>query len=640
MALLVAGMVPWAVTSEDLASENTFKVDVLFHFTPEDYSWGAAFVNGTASAVTVSRNAANLLNRGFVYDKNSTGSYIEIGGLAPPPDSWNWTLLKWGRDTGWQEWIGDPGVLQIKSNEAIGWCPSDMLFPAPDPLSKYPWPMFRSQASRRGESLSPPVLSNLTYWTAKLDAPILSSPCVADGKLFVSAGGEDGGLAKMVCLRETDGSMVWEKEMGAAGPQYSSPAYAHGMVIFGTGNGKVRALRAENGDQLWEYTANPTENMTSSPVIACGRVIVSGGLGAIHCLDLSGNLIWRAETGAPMGLSSPAVLAGGTMSDRLVAATMNGKVFCLNLSDGGQLWNLILGAEMHRDYILATPPISQGGYAFVSLIRNEPPGNPSYLSLFSIYLKDGIQQWTALYNLSESSPALAAGGLFLGTDTEFLGHHPDRGTRSWGIPLAPVDSSPAVAGGYVYFSTNLSNGTVACARVGGGLEWTRDLNTSFFSSPVVADGRLFACGMDGQIFCLGRPPQPRVSAKLSAASEATVGSRMEVKVLFNNSGEAAAAFTAYLTVDGNRTSLKNGPARIPAGESRTAVFEWTAQKGTHTLGVSLDGADAAVNGTLVNVKPASQSCVIAYAILPVLGGALLLPLIVRMGWNERRGGPR
>ena len=638
LAIVILGACPYVPSSGEQAGGLSGKADVLFYFTPEDYAWGEAYVNGTADAVTVSRNAASFLNKGFIYNVNATGTYIEIGGLAPPPDIWNWTLLKWSQDTGWQEWIGDAAALQIKPFEAIGWCPSDILFPAPDPLSKYPWPMFRAQASRRGESLSPPVLSNLTYWAVRVDAPVLSSPCVADGKLFVSAGGGDGGLAKMVCLRETDGSMIWEKKMGAAGPQYSSPAYAEGMVIFGTGNGKIRALRASNGDQPWEYTADPTEKITSSPAIVRGMVLVSGGSGTVHCLDLSGKLIWKAATGAPIELSSPAVLAGGTMSDRLVAATMDGRVFCLNLSDGAQIWNLSLGDALHRDHILATVPISQGGYAFVSLIRDEPPGNPSSLSLYSIYLKDGIIQWNATYTVSESSPALAAGGLFLGTGTEFVGHHPDRGIRSWGIPLAPVNSSPAVAGGYVYFATGGSNGTVACARVAGGLEWTRDSNTSFLSSPVVADGRLFVCGMDGQIFCLGRPPRALLSAKVTAPSEGTDGSRMDVKVAIRNPGEAGATFTAYLTVDGNRTSLKKGPMELAAGESLTVVLGWTAQKGSHALGISFDGANATVNGTVVNVKPGSQSCAVAYAIPPLLGCAALVPLIVRTGRNARRDG--
>ena len=88
------------------AEPTSGKADVLFFFTPEDYVWGSSAVNGTADAVTVSRNAASFMNKGFVYEEKSSGTYIEIGGLAPPSGSWNWTLLNWGANGSWEVWQG------------------------------------------------------------------------------------------------------------------------------------------------------------------------------------------------------------------------------------------------------------------------------------------------------------------------------------------------------------------------------------------------------------------------------------------------------------------------------------------------------------------------------------------------------
>jgi outer membrane protein assembly factor BamB len=634
MVLLLLAAWPQAVCSAQPTPGN---VDVLFLFTPEDYAWGVSPVNVTVDAVTASRNAAASLNMGFTYQANASGAFIEIGGLAPAAGSWNWTLLKWGVGGNWEKWNGSESGLSARPGESIAWCPSDRLLPVPDPLSRYPWPMFRSSASRRGESLSSAPLSNLSYWTASVDAPVLSSPCVANGKVFVISGGAGGAPARAFGLREDSGAVLWEKEIGATGLQYSSPAYAEGKVIFGASNGKLKALSATTGELVWEHTMDPVENISSSPAIIDGRVLFSGGGGTVKCLDLAGNVLWTAATAGPVNITSPSVLTDGTISDRVVACAGYGIVFCLNLSDGGQLWNTTVGDLPHHDRFIATPPISQTGFGFPLLTRCEPPDNPSWLKLCSLNLKDGVTQWTANYNLSDSSPALAAGGMFLGTSTEFVGHHPDRGTRSWGIPLAPVDGSPAVAEGYVYFATDGPDGTVACARVGGFLEWTRTFNTSFFSSPAVADGRLFVCGMDGSVLCLGRPPQARLSAVLgTSAKSPSAGATVELKAVFTNTGEAPATFIAYLTVDGNKTAVKTGSMEVPAGGTRTAALEWKAVKGVHRLNMTFDGADAAVNGTSVNVSAPSGACASAVAVISVLGFASAVPMIA--AFSRRKGG--
>jgi len=637
--LLLLAAWPQAICS---AEPSTGKVDVLFYFTPEDYAWGTSDVNGTIDAVAASTNAASSLNKGFVYTPGAGGPYIEIGGLAPPPGAWNWTLLKWEADGGWQEWSGPARGLSIGPGEAIAWCPGNELFPAPDPLTRYPWTMFKANAARTAGSLSPVPASNLTFWTAQLGSPVLSSPCVATGKLFVVAGGSGGGQAVLTALDVSDGSAAWHRDLGASGPVACSPAYYNGLVFVVLGDGSLAAFHARTGEPAWEFNGSAGGGpVSSSPAIVNGDVIFSAGNGGVFRVHGDGTAVWQAQTKATAGTqSSPAVWqdrAGKGPSDRLVVATAGGGLACLNLSDGAELWSIGLGLDPATGLVEGTPAISQFGHAFVPVINRDISGAWKSMNLYGINLEDSIIQWNASYPPSPSSPSYQEDGLFLGTGTELTGHHPTRGTRFWGIPLAPVDGSPAACRGYVYFALNASNGTVGCARVGGFLEWSRDLGTAFRSSPVIADGRLFACGMDGRVFCLGRVPQARLSAALRGpAKSPSAGSTIELKAVLNNTGELPATFVAYLTVDGNRTAVRTGTIEVPAGTAKTAVLKWKAEKGAHKLNLTIDGADAAVNGTTINVTASAGACASVAAAVSVVGFAAAAPMI--LAFSRRRGG--
>jgi hypothetical protein len=114
------------------------------------------------------------------------------------------------------------------------------------------------------------------------------------------------------------------------------------------------------------------------------------------------------------------------------------------------------------------------------------------------------------------------------------------------------------------------------------------------------------------------------------------GATAELRAVFNNTGDIPATFTAYLTVDGIRTSVKKGPLVISPGENRTVVLDWKADGRGHEFNLSLDGADAVIFGTVIYSKGSPDVCAVAMAILPVVGFALAVPLIVAL--IGRRGG--
>src|SRR5262249_29783573 len=80
-----------------------------------------------------------------------------------------------------------------------------------------------------------------------------SSPCLADGRLYIGEGMHRNFPCKLYCLDAATGRKHWHFE--AAGHIESSPCVASGRVYFGAGDDGVYCLDARTGKQLWHYQA-------------------------------------------------------------------------------------------------------------------------------------------------------------------------------------------------------------------------------------------------------------------------------------------------------------------------------------------------------------------------------------------------
>src|SRR5215469_16203729 len=88
---------------------------------------------------------------------------------------------------------------------------------------------FHGDITRTGvyESSGPKQLGGIK-WTFKTEGPIISSPAVADGVVFV--GSTDGNL---YAVDEDSGKQKWKFKTLASRQVTSSPAVADGIVYFG-----------------------------------------------------------------------------------------------------------------------------------------------------------------------------------------------------------------------------------------------------------------------------------------------------------------------------------------------------------------------------------------------------------------------
>jgi len=126
------------------------------------------------------------------------------------------------------------------------------------------WPTFRADAARSGRSKSAIEPTGLKRaWDISLNTPSsldgsvvaskLSSPVVADGKLFVAAVDEH----TVHALDATTGKKAWS--FTAGGRVDSPPTIWRGRALFGSADGYVYCLRASDGELIWRYRAAPID---------------------------------------------------------------------------------------------------------------------------------------------------------------------------------------------------------------------------------------------------------------------------------------------------------------------------------------------------------------------------------------------
>lgn len=110
------------------------------------------------------------------------------------------------------------------------------------------WPTYRHDPSRSGRGATTVPAELTSAWRAELGGR-LSSPVIAEGKLFVAA----IDTHTIHALDAADGQPVWQ--FTAGGRIDSPPTIHNGCALFGSNDGYVYCLRASDGVLAWRYLA-------------------------------------------------------------------------------------------------------------------------------------------------------------------------------------------------------------------------------------------------------------------------------------------------------------------------------------------------------------------------------------------------
>lgn len=218
------------------------------------------------------------------------------------------------------------------------------------------WPQFRGPGGNAIANASSIPLAfgpekNVRWKTAL--PPGHSSPCIWGDRIFLT--GHVGTVLKMICIRRSDGQVLWERERKmprlstyehvAGGPANSTPATDGQRVVFLFDDYGVVATDLA-GELIWEKTFPSTANAYSygaSPILDNGSLYLNrdGGIdSSLVCLDaVTGKERWKAaRTNAIGSFCSPYVLHEGGTKQILAGGT--GQLAAYDAQTGAHVWQV------------------------------------------------------------------------------------------------------------------------------------------------------------------------------------------------------------------------------------------------------------------------------------------------------------
>ena len=191
-----------------------------------------------------------------------------------------------------------------------------------------------------------------SYVSDHPDSEVRSSPVVADSMVFVGSSEFDSGV---YALDEMTGKKIWKFQ--TRWQVVSTPAVADGRVFVGAENDdKVYALDEMTGTLIWSYYSG---GWFSSPAVDKSKnmVIVICKDSRVQALDTrTGTLRWKSYIPGVIDLSSPAVSGNGYV----YFGSTDKNIYCLNETTGEEVWNYATGGQ-----ITSSPSIVQE-HVFIS----------------------------------------------------------------------------------------------------------------------------------------------------------------------------------------------------------------------------------------------------------------------------------
>src|SRR5262245_53903441 len=314
-----------------------------------------------------------------------------------------------------------------------------------------------------------PTSEPAVKWAFKTGGPVVGSPAVADGVVYI--GSMSGYL---YAIDQTTGKEKWKFKSRM--PIASSPAVQGGLLYFFSSMGVLAAIDLGTGQPKWvlptEYDRKfEAKNLhglpsaaqtipdawdlfTSSPAVANGKVFFGSGDGGVYAADAAtGVLQWKFST-QDVVHASPAV-AGGTV----FIGSWDSTLYALDADTGLVKWSFKAGTDP------------------------------------AIHNQEGFQ----------SSPAVADGVVYVGCrDAHVYALDARSGRKLWDYPTSKswVIGTPAVRDGVVYVGTSDSSRFMALDAKNGRLLFNVDVKAYMFSSAALAGDLAYAGDHNGKLYAI------------------------------------------------------------------------------------------------------------------------------------------
>ena len=299
-------------------------------------------------------------------------------------------------------------------------------------------------------------------WKKEIQKPGYNSPVIWEDKLFISGGDKESRV--VYCYNRHTGELLWQKAAD------NIPGSPDKMPKTTDDTGLAAPTLTTDGNGVYA-------------IFATGDVIA---------FDMEGNRLWAKNLGVPdnhYGHSSSLI----SWKEKLFIqydTNEGGKIITLNLLNGNLEW------EKQRDSRIswASPILAQMD-GNLQLILSAVPIVAGY------NIENGEQIWEVECMMGEvgPSPAYSDGYIFAANEYATLAAiNADNDYQiAWeNSEYLPEVASPVVRNGLLFIAT--SYGVLVCYDAKSGEKyWEQEFGEGFYSSPMIADEKLYIIDMGG-----------------------------------------------------------------------------------------------------------------------------------------------
>ncbi|MEQ2168741.1 hypothetical protein GOODEAATRI_017924 [Goodea atripinnis] len=292
------------------------------------------------------------------------------------------------------------------------------------------------------------------------------------------------------------GNLLWERVVGDRIEASATVSHCGSLVVVGSYDGCVYFLCTKSGETRWMYKTE--DAVKSSPAVdpLTGLVVVGSHDGHVYALDPQlRQCVWKRHCGGGAVFSSPHLQPSHR---RLYAASLGGRLLCVNLDSGDVLWSYC------RDKPFFSSPTCFCGHIVIGSVD----GNICCLS----------DAGELLWQFLTEAPVFSSPSFVPGQQTLLCGSHDGRlyclnsadGSLIWSFQTSSkVYSTPCVFEGSAVGSRGVlvglasTDGTVwILGAQDGHVLASHALPGELFSSPVVWEQSLVIGCRNDYVYCL------------------------------------------------------------------------------------------------------------------------------------------
>jgi outer membrane protein assembly factor BamB len=293
------------------------------------------------------------------------------------------------------------------------------------------------------------------------------------------------------------GSEKWRypEKVNAKISFYANPVLSNdGQLLAASYDHNLYSLDATTGAEKWIFSGS-SNRLIGSPLVSQEMIYQPSTDGYIYATNMSGNLVWKYETGGPIWAQPATTPDCGC----IYVSSMDHVVYALNASSDRLLWKSAdLGGA-----IVGSPTVSSDGFLYVGTFGKELIALDATTG--DIHWRFSTQDWVW------SGPAIANNILYFGDISGYLyALNAADGTSLWRIqPNNTIVAAPVVLEDKIYVSTEAD--TMYIVSTAGDVVNSKVIGGVISSSPVIASDTILVTptGLDSLLVALSLDGNPK-----------------------------------------------------------------------------------------------------------------------------------